>query len=254
MSSIRLLRNATVIIKIDGIQFLVDPLLAKKDTYDPIIWTSNNIRNPMVDLPVSDTELKEIIETTDAVIVTHTHNDHWDEAARQLIPKDKQLIGQPEDHQKFIEQGFTNVTVVDKEWKFGALTISRTGGQHGTGEIGAMMAPVSGFVIKGEKQTIYIAGDTIWCDEVKQAIREYTPETIILNSGAAQFDKGDPITMNIDDVLHVCQTSKAQRIICVHLEAINHCYLRRDTLRRALEDANEYERCLVPEDGEWVEG
>lgn len=252
MSEIRLLRNASLVITIDAFRFLADPLFAEKDSYDPIMWTSNNIRNPMVNLPVSDGELKEIIAATDAVIVTHTHNDHWDEAARSLIPKEKLLIGQPEDREKFIGQGFTSILAVDQQERLGSLGIIRTGGQHGTGKIGEMMAPVSGFVLKGSTECIYIAGDTIWCREVEQAIEQHQPTTIVLNAGAAQFDKGDPITMTIDDVLAVCKKSRAGKIICVHMETINHCHLRRDALRVAIEKAGESRRCVVPEDGESV--
>lgn len=252
MSQVRLLRNATLVVTIEGFRFLVDPLLAEKDSYDPIVWTSNNIRNPTVELPVSHAEIREIISAMDGVIITHTHNDHWDEVARQLIPKDKLLIGQPADQAKFIEQGYTNVCIIDKEIKMGSLRIIRTGGHHGTGEIGAMMGAVSGFILQGETESIYIAGDTIWCSEVKEAISKYQPATIVLNAGAAQFDKGDPIIMNIDDVLEVCKHSKASNIICVHMEALNHCYLRREALMKAIGLANESGRCRVPADGEVI--
>lgn len=252
MSQIRLLRHATLVIKIDGSSFLVDPFFAEKDALDPVIWTSNNIRNPMVGLPVSDADLEEIIESVDAVIITHTHNDHWDEAARSLIPKEKLLIGQPQDRSKLLEQGYTNVVSVDRETTIGGLRIIRTDGQHGTGEIGAMMAPVSGFILQGSKESIYIAGDTVWCDEVAQAILQYQPDTIVLNTGAAQFDKGDPITMTADDVLSVCRNSNASKIICVHMETINHCYLKRDNLKKVIEAEGESDRCVVPGDGDMV--
>ena len=49
------------------------------------------------------------------------------------------------------------------------LSIARTGGQHGTGEIALELAPVSGFVIGCP----YIAGDTIWCREVEEAIASH---------------------------------------------------------------------------------
>ncbi len=252
MSQIRLLRHATLIVTIGSSRFLVDPLFAKKDTLDPIIWTSNNIRNPMADLPVSDAELEEIIQSVDGVIITHTHNDHWDDAARSVIPKEMLLISQPQDRTKLLEQGYTNVVSVDQETTLGDLRIIRTDGQHGTGEIGAMMAPVSGFILQADNESLYIAGDTIWCDEVAQAISLYQPDTIVLNAGAAQFDKGDPITMTKDDVLSVCKNSNATKIICVHMETINHCYLKKDALRKAIEAEGESERCVVPENGEIV--
>ena len=56
----------------------------------------------------------------------------------------------------------------------GDLLIARTEGRHGTGEIGEAMAPVSGFVLAAPGEpTLYIAGDTILCDEVRAAVAEY---------------------------------------------------------------------------------
>jgi L-ascorbate metabolism protein UlaG (beta-lactamase superfamily) len=252
MIQIRLLRHATLLITIGNYRFLVDPMLAEKDTYDPIMWTSNNIRNPMTDLPVSSAEIKEIIASIDAVVITHTHNDHWDETARALIPKDKLLIGQPEDLDKFRTQGFSNVVGVDREYHLAGIRFIRTGGQHGTGEIGAMMAPVSGFILQQDDESVYIAGDTIWCAEVEEAIDTFQPGIVILNAGAAQFDKGEPITMTIEDVLSVFKKSQAKKIITVHLETVNHCYMRRDALKNAVEKAGGSNRCFIPLDGETV--
>lgn len=252
MIRIRLLRNATLIIEMSNKQLLVDPLLGEKGAYDPVPWTSNGIRNPLTDLPVSRDELEEIIEDTDAVLVTHTHNDHWDEAARRLLPKDILLLGQAEDEPKFIQQGFEEAIGIPGAYQYEEITFTRTGGRHGTGDIAAKMAPVSGFILDNDEYKLYITGDTVWCDEVEEAISQYEPDFIILNAGGAQFDIGDPITMTVEDILKVCETSYAEKIICVHMEAINHCYLQREELRRAIRDAGFQDRCLVPDDGEEI--
>ena len=64
------------------------------------------------------------------------------------------------------------------------------------------MAPVSGFVLAAPGEpTLYIAGDTILCDEVRAAVAEYTPDVIVVNASAAQFDEGGPIVMDNDDVV-----------------------------------------------------
>lgn len=246
MSSIQLIRHATLLLDFGGVSILVDPFLAPKDTYDPIIWTSNGIRNPMTELPFP---AKDSCDNADIILVTHTHNDHWDEAARQLIAKEKLLLGQPEDEAKFREQGFTNVhPIVDKYTTHG-LIFQRTGGQHGTGEIALKMAPVSGFVISDGKRSLYIAGDTIWCSDVAEAINKYQPDVVVLNTGGAQFDMGDPITMTAADVLQVAAASKASKIICVHMDTVNHCYVTRPLLRAAVGGDG---RILLPEDGETV--
>lgn len=249
---LRLIRHASLLLTIGEVNILVDPFFGKKDAYDPVIWTSNGIRNPMTELPLTDQELEALVATADMVVVTHTHNDHWDEAARQIIPKNKLLLGQPEDEQKFRDQGFTQVTSIDNTFTTHGLLFTRTGGQHGTGDIGLKMAPVSGFIISNGRQSVYIAGDTIWCPEVEAAISKYKPNFIVLNAGAAQFDMGDPITMTIQDIMMVARNSRASKIICVHMDTVNHCYLERYMLRAAIAEAQEDMRIQAPEDGETV--
>jgi phosphoribosyl 1,2-cyclic phosphodiesterase len=77
-ASLTQVRNATLRIDYGGVRFLVDPLLGDKDAYPGFEGTANSQRrNPLVPLPMP---LASIIDV-DAVIVTHLHPDHWDEAA-----------------------------------------------------------------------------------------------------------------------------------------------------------------------------
>ena len=132
--------------------------------------------------------------------------------------------------------------------------ITRTGGQHGRGEIARAMAPVSGFVLRAPGEpTLYIAGDTIWCDEVETVIREQTPSIIVVNGGAAQFLEGGPITMSADDVIATCKAAAGAHIIAVHMESINHCLLTRDDLAFQLEAARLSGQVAIPQDGEWLD-
>ncbi|MGY0039291.1 MBL fold metallo-hydrolase [Pedobacter sp. NJ-S-72] len=158
---------------------------------------------------------------TDAVLLTHIHLDHWDDTAKRLLPKDITLFCQPADVERVRESGFTNVKPVDTEMCWHNISFSRTSGQHGVGEVGKLMGIVSGFVIKYENESVYIAGDTIWCEEVEAALNKYKPERIVLNGGAARFVMGDPIVMTINDILKVCNYLPAAMVYIVHLEAVN---------------------------------
>ena len=61
--------------------------------------------------------------------------------------------------------------VVD-ELDWDGLRIARTGGRHGAeDEVARALAPVSGFVLGG----LYVAGDTVWCREVEEAIERHRP-------------------------------------------------------------------------------
>lgn len=77
-------RNATQLIEYAGKKFLIDPMLSAKGAWAGFAGTARSeLRNPLVELPFSI----ETIVDVDAVIVTHTHQDHWDEAAIAAIPK-----------------------------------------------------------------------------------------------------------------------------------------------------------------------
>ena len=170
--NIYLLRHATLIITYAGIKILVDPMLSAAGSSDPIANTPNQRRNPLVDLPFDEEALRSYLKDIDGVIVTHLHNDHWDQQARDLLPKSLPIFCQPQDHLRIEAAGFLAVQPVDNSFNWQGLQLVRTAGQHGRGKIGQLMAPVSGFVLKAAGEpAVYIAGDTIWCDEVEQALR-----------------------------------------------------------------------------------
>ena len=251
--NIQLLRHATVTINFAGFNILVDPMLSSSRTSEPIANTANQQRNPLVDLPFNENYLVKVLQSIDAVIVTHLHNDHWDQQARDLLPKSLPIFCQPDDQLRIEDAGFLAVQPVSKSVDWNGLQVVRTEGQHGRGKIGELMAPVSGFVLKAAGEPLmYIAGDTVWCDEVEQALELHQPEIIVVNAGAAQFTSGGPITMDADDVINVATAAPEATVIAVHMEAINHCLLSREELRKATEAAAIASRVNIPQDGESV--
>jgi L-ascorbate metabolism protein UlaG (beta-lactamase superfamily) len=217
----------------------------------PAIPNSPNSRkNPLVPLPES---AEEVVRDIEAILVTHTHSDHWDATAARSLPHDLPLFGQVEDQAKFRAEGFTQAQPVTGSVGWNDIQITRTGGQHGTGEIGKAMAPVSGFILRAPGEPVlYIAGDTIWCEEVQAAVETYRPQIVVVNAGAAQFLEGDPITMSAIDVIAVCQAAPQARIVAVHMEAINHCLLTRSDLAFQLEASRLRDQVAIPEDGAWT--
>ncbi len=246
---IQLLRHATTLIEFQGKRLLVDPMLSPAGEMAAIPDVSNTSNNPLVELPVEASTLCDV----DALAITHLHRDHFDEAAMQLLPKELPVFCQPADAGAISRAGFLNVQPVDQELEWNGVRITRTGGQHGTGKIGQKMGPVSGFIIKvtGEP-ALYIAGDTIWCSEVENALQVYNPQIIICYAGEARFASGDPITMNAEDIEQVCLAAPAARIVAVHMEAWNHCVLTRSALKSFLEEKELQERVIVPDDGEFM--
>lgn len=242
---IRLVRHATLVVNVGGKYLLVDPMLSPPGAMPPIPNTPNERPNPLVGLPEID------LSVVDAVLVTHTHADHFDGAAVEKIRKNLPLLCQPEDEEKFSSDGFSNVHPVHDSAVWEGIEVRRTGGRHGTGEIGTRMAPVSGFVLRAPGEpTLYVAGDTIWCPEVEDALEQHRPDIAIVNAGAARFNEGDPITMDAKDVAEVVRHAGGSTVVAVHMETINHCLLGREELRSSLASMGVSGSILVPEDGE----
>lgn len=250
---LRLLRHATIVLEINGTSILIDPMLSSKNEMDPVQNCGNDTRIPMVDLPVDEDELKNILGSADAVFVTHTHRDHWDEAAQRCIVKSKPIFCQPSDENKIREQGFINVKAIDDKLVWKGISIYRTLGQHGTGEIGKKMGTVSGFVFDDGRRKIYIAGDTVWCEEVKDTLEKYKPEIIVVNAGGAQFLVGGPITMIPEHILKVHDTLPQSNLIAVHMDTVNHCFVKRKDLDRFLRVKGMHSKVAVPLDGEEIQ-
>lgn len=249
--SIRLLRHATLIIETNNKKLLIDPMLSEKGSLEPVQNCGNEIRFPMVDLPFTRFELNGILDNIDAIVISHLHRDHWDIAAQTLIDKTKTIFCQPNDAETLMTQGFKNIHPIDSKIIWNGITIHRTKGQHGEGEIGQKMGHVSGFIFALGEQSIYLAGDTIWCHDVSNALSTYKPKVTILNAGGARFLTGGPITMTPNDVVKVYDYFKETKIIAVHMNTVNHCLDKRSDLKSFLA-GKQISSVLIPEDGESI--
>lgn len=248
VARIQLIRHATCIIRYGGRVLMVDPMLGDPGVMPPIANSPQPRRNPLVPLPIA---ADEALAGVEAFLVTHTHQDHWDAAATERVPRDATLFIQQPDAATFRTRGFTGTRTIDDSLSWQGITIARTGARHGRGEVGRRMGPVSGYVLrKAGEPTIYVAGDTVWCPEVAEAIETHKPDIIVVNAGAAQFLEGGPITMDAADVLQVCAAAPRAEVIAVHMDAINHCILTRRGLRDALDKSRVKSRVRIPQDGE----
>lgn len=248
------IRNATIKVGYAGTTFLVDPMLARKGTYPGFEGTYNShLRNPLVELPFS---VEEVIKA-DAVIVTHLHLDHWDDGAKQLVPKMMPIFAQNEEDAASIRNdGFTDVRVLTDDTVFNGTRLSRTGGQHGNDKMVAdlpILGKVSGVVFQrlGYK-TVYLAGDTVWNRQVEEAISKYQPDVIILNTGYARITGYDgSIIMGKEDLYRAYQAAPQTKVIGSHMESVNHGMQSRQDLRDYMvEKGMDRQRVLVPVDGE----
>jgi L-ascorbate metabolism protein UlaG (beta-lactamase superfamily) len=209
--------------------------------------TENDRRNPLVELPEPP---EVVVEGVDAVIVTHLHRDHFDDTAAALLPRTVPLLCQPEDEERLRAHGFTDVRPVADRMTWAGIEVIRTAARHGTTDADAeLLAPVSGFLLRDSAgRTLYLAGDTVLYDEVERVL-DSAPDVVVVNTSGARFTGGEPIVMDLDQVVAVARRVPAARVVAVHLDAINHCVQTRADLHQRLHDEGLTERVTVPEDG-----
>lgn len=250
------IRNATLQIVYGGVRFLVDPMLSDRHAWPGFEGSVNSEeRNPLVHLPMT----KEEIIDVDAVIITHLHEDHWDEEARKVLPKALPIFAQNDADAATIRgQGFSDVRVLSDTSSFNGVQLIKTNGRHGTeahyARIGSVLGQACGVVFKqAGAKTIYLAGDTIWQEDVAAALNVHRPDVAILNTGYAMvvgIEGG--IIMGTRDVHAVHRAAPEALLICCHMEAVNHCTVSRADLRTFARVNGFADRLRTPGDGETV--
>jgi L-ascorbate metabolism protein UlaG (beta-lactamase superfamily) len=249
-----LIRHATLLVEMAGRRLMVDPMLDSAGARGPVRGTPNERPNPLVDLPMSAADAAAGVE---AVLLSHTHVDHLDAAGVTWVPPGVPWYCQPEDVADIAPAGLDDLRPVPMggavEWE--GIRIARTGGRHGREDAMVQgLGPVSGFVLSAPGEpTLYVAGDTVWCDEVAAAIAAHSPDWIVVNAGGARFLQGGTITMEASDVIATAEAARRARLVAVHMEAINHCLESRAELTERVGAAGLSDRVLIPGDGEALE-
>ena len=119
-TSAQLIRHATLLLDVGDVTFLVDAMFSDLGTNPTIPNTPNDRRNPLVPMP-------NIELSSDTVVVTHRHTDHFTEAANAALDADVLLFCQPAEAEAFVEEGFSDVCPVDGDISSGDATIRVSG-------------------------------------------------------------------------------------------------------------------------------
>ena len=232
-----LVRHATLLLEIEGRRVLVEPMLDDAGARDPVEDSPRPRRNPLVPLPFP---AEDVVRGLDGVVVTHLHQDHFDETGARLVPRDVPVFCQPEDEDRLSGLGLDGPAGRGRA-RWDGLRIARNRGVTAPRTSRPRLAPVSGFVLGG----LYIAGDTVWCREVEDALERHRPKVAVVNASGARFLESGPLVMTAAEVREV--VARVPKVVVVHLESINHCLESRAEIREAVPEA------LVPEDGETLE-
>ncbi len=247
------IRHSSHLIEIAGLKFLVDPVFGEKGSTFSLPKGRTKEKNPLVDLPFDIKKIKDL----DGLIISHMHFDHFDKEAINTIDKSTPIYCSINDVKKIKKIGFKNINSIDNEIIVNkSLKITIVGGKHGSGLAGKLMGKTSGYILKDisnkEGKSLYIIGDSIWCEEVKNSIKKHKPNFIVAFAGEARLPFGKAITMSTSDIDSLYKFTKEYKIIVIHLDSWNYFFLTREKLKSFLNDKAFKNNIIIPDDGQVI--
>jgi L-ascorbate metabolism protein UlaG (beta-lactamase superfamily) len=141
------LGHATVLIEVDGVRLLTDPLLRGHVAH-------LRRRVPPIDASA--------FAGVDAVLISHLHHDHLDLASLRLLGLEIPLLVPSGAGELLRRRGFTDVIElsVSDVANVGTLAVTAVEARHdGRRHPGGLRAETLGYLIRG-RRTVYFAGDT----------------------------------------------------------------------------------------------
>jgi L-ascorbate metabolism protein UlaG (beta-lactamase superfamily) len=158
------LGHATVLIELDGVRLLTDPLLRDHVAH---------LRRQVPPLEPA------VYAGIDAVLISHLHHDHLDLASLRLLGLEIPLLVPAGAGELLRGHGFSDVTELRTRERanVGALAVTavqaRHDGRRRPGPRG-LSAATLGYVVSGRRRTVYFAGDTELFDGMSEV--RSTPE------------------------------------------------------------------------------
>ncbi|GAC19628.1 MBL fold metallo-hydrolase [Paraglaciecola arctica] len=251
------IRNATILIEsvVEGNKqgILIDPMFAPMSAIASLKYaTTTRRRNPLVELPSNMDELKTRVT---CCLITHCqkgHFDHLDRAAIKWLRENNIPVYCSTQDSAFLRKKglkvFTLEPSTENHFMNGSIKLIPC--LHGEGWIGKMMPHGYGYHIQlPSEPSIYVTGDTILTNEVKNFITHSQPAIVVIPAGGATFDLGSEIIMGLSEAIQIGEFTKGL-VIANHLEALDHCPVTRKSIHSEIEARGWEHRFFVPNDGE----
>jgi L-ascorbate metabolism protein UlaG (beta-lactamase superfamily) len=235
----------TTLIEVAGRRILTDP------TFDPpgrryaFGWgtSSRKLAGPAV--------APEAIGAVDAVLLTHEHHDdNLDAAGRALLPAVGVVVTTVSGARRLggsarglPEWGTTRLEATGRE----TIEVTATPCRHGPPLSHPLVGDVIGFALRWEGGSLWISGDTVLYDGVREAARRVEADVALLHLGAVRFPVTGPLhyTMTARDAVELCELLRPRVAIPIHYEGWSHFHEGRAEIERELERAPQLVRDAI---------
>ena len=183
--SIFFIGNATVLLRVAGFTILTDPTFIHKHEQT---WLGGGLHTTRLTDPAI--ELADL-PPLDLVLLSHFHGDHFDQVAERDLDRALPIVTTPQSANDLEERKFTNCIPLDV-WESldvekgpAQLRITATPARHGPPMVDLVLPDVMGSVLDvttagGGASRIYITGDTLVIDELREIPRRFPDIDIAL--------------------------------------------------------------------------
>ena len=208
------LGGPTIILEIGGLRLMTDPTL---DPAGEQFMINDKPAYHKTEGPAT-TDIGKI----DVVLLSHDqHGDNLDHAGRELLKQvDKTLTTQ------IGAERLGGNTLGLAPWESIALNdevvITGTPARHGPAGSEKLTGDVTGFIVTIAGLQIYITGDTVFYDGVKEVAEKFKPQYVFIFAGAAKPRGPFNVTMGTNDAIDTAFAFPDATIIPVHFEGWSH--------------------------------
>jgi L-ascorbate metabolism protein UlaG (beta-lactamase superfamily) len=209
----------TTLIEIGGRRLLTDP------TFDPpgrryaFGWggASRKLAGPAV--------APEALLPLDAVLLTHDHHaDNLDDAGRALLPAAGTVITTRAGGARLGCTGLAPWETIALEGGGPRIEVTATPCRHGPPGFHPIVGDVIGFAVRWEGGSLWITGDTVLYDAVREAAARVEADAMLLHVGAVRFGVTGPLhyTLTARDAVALCDVARPRVVVPVHYEGWSH--------------------------------
>jgi L-ascorbate metabolism protein UlaG (beta-lactamase superfamily) len=230
----------TALIEVGGWRLLTDPTFDAPGRRYAFGWGTSSRKLTGPAIAAAD------VGPIDAVLLTHDHHDdNLDPAGRALLPSAgvvvttasgaKRLGGEA---RGLVAWESTRLEQAGRP----AIEITATPCRHGPPLSHPLVGDVIGFALRWDGQehgVLWISGDTVLYDGVRQVADRLDVDTAILHLGGVQFPITGPLryTMTAGDAVALTGLVNPRTVIPIHYEGWKHFKQGRDAIERELADA-----------------
>ena len=221
--TVQFIGSATVLIRYQGLTILTDPNFLHKGDAVRLGYGLSALRqtNPAIEF--------DQLPPIDLVILSHMHEDHFDELVQERLNRNTPIISTREAseslkrlgfQQRFALSDWDRLEVSKGETR---LRITAVPGRHGAAGVSVLLPTVMGSVLDFGANAdtpdyrVYISGDTLVYDGIRSIGQRFPGiDLALLHLGGARILDMFKVTMDGKDGVQMMQIVKPRKTIPIH--------------------------------------